>query len=181
MRKIAAAALLLAIPAIAAAASPEDPVRRMMDVATARLDEQSSGGDYFDTPRLGRDYSGRFVEAYTAASKYPAYDDGSSNPFGYDVIANGQDGCPLEDVTYREGQSDGAKKTVVVRFKLWQCIPKDEQGYDSISEVRFDVVTENGQPVIDDIHRMRDGKWDSLVAEMAEIVKFGEQNASTPQ
>lgn len=181
MRTIAVAALLSIMPFHVLAASPEDPVRRMMELAAARLDQQPSGGDYFEAPRLARDYSARFADAYISASRYPAYDDGSGNPFGYDVIANGQDGCPLEDIAYGEHESSGAMTTVTVRFKLWQCVPKTDPSYDSISEVRFDVITEDGEPVIDDIHRHRDGKWDSLVAEMGEIVKFGEQNGQAAQ
>lgn len=174
MKTFCLAALIALTPLAAQAASPADPVSRMMEVATARLEENGAAVDYFDDDRLMRDFSARFAAAYLEASKYPAYDDGSSNPFDYDVIANGQDGCPLKDVKVEPaGEKDGVT-TVVAKFKLWTCVPAGEPNHDSVEEVRFDVVIEDGKPVIDDIHRTRDGKWDSLVAEMGEIVKAGQ-------
>ena len=174
MMKTATFALVLLAAGAAQAASPEEPVHRVMELAEARLAVDGPAGDYFEEERLARDFSTSFVAAYKAASKFPAYDDGSSNPFSYDVIANGQDGCPLEDVSIKPPAASGGAAVVRVTFKLWRCVPADDPSYDSISEVRFDVIEENGRPVIADIHRIRDGKWVSLVAEMGEIVKTGE-------
>ena len=174
MMKTAAFALFLLAAGAVQAGSLEEPVRRVMELAEARLAAEGPTGDYFEEGRLARDFSASFVAAYKAASKFPAYDGGSSNPFGYDVIANGQDGCPLEDVSIKSQAVDEGPAVVRVTFKLWRCVPADDPSYDSVSEVRFDVVEENGRPVIADIHRIRDGKWDSLVAEMGDIVKAGE-------
>jgi len=40
-----------------------------------------------------------------------------------------------------------------------------------VSEVHFDVIEEDGKPVVDDIHRVADGERDSLVEEMQSIAK----------
>jgi hypothetical protein len=171
MKKFSLAALALLVPLTAYAASAEDPVNHIMDIAKARWEENSSGGDYFDQTTLGRDFSSTFVKAYEEASKFPAYDDGSSNPFDYDVITASQDGCPLKDVTVAsEGAKDGVD-VVNVSFKLWTCADSNDPSRDRVSQLKFDVITENGKPVIDDIHRQTEGKWDSLVAEMRAIAK----------
>jgi hypothetical protein len=52
--------------------------------------------------------------------------------------------------------------------------PKEQA---KVSELKFDVVMEDGKPVISDIHRFNDGKWDTLVGEMKENIAYGEQNA----
>ncbi|MNE90409.1 hypothetical protein D3C80_1879170 [compost metagenome] len=40
-----------------------------------------------------------------------------------------------------------------------------------VNEVHFDVVEEDGKPVIEDIHRVGDDGTDSLVVEMDGIIK----------
>lgn len=163
-----AAMILLATPALAA---PEEPVKAVMDLAVQLWsDNPPEGEDYFDKDHIAH-FSKDFVAAYREAEKYPIYEDGGS-PFGYDVITNSQDGCPLKDVSIVPGAETAGKATVTVTFKLMSCYEEDPNK-DAVSEVRFDVVTEDGKPVISDIHRMIDGKPNSLVEEMKEIARTG--------
>ena len=174
---------LLAATAIAGsafAASPEEPVKVVMDLATALWsdDPAAEGKDYFDEHNLGSLYSKKFVDAYRAAAKFPVYDE-SATPFGYDVITNGQDGCPLKDVKIEPGATTLAITDVKVTFKLWTCVTDGSVNKDELSEVHFTVVEEGGKPVIDDIHRVTDGKQDSLIKEMQDIVKTGSEQPKT--
>ena len=59
---------------------------------------------------------------------------------------------------------------VKVTFKQWACID-DAEMKDSVSEVHFDVIEEDGKPVIKDIHRVVENESDSLVEEMQSIAK----------
>ena len=149
-----------------------DPVDRILKVAEARwASMESEAPDYFD--HIDRDFSKRFGEIYMEASKYPAYDEGTS-PFDYDVITSSQDGCPLKDITTSpQGDKDGVG-TVEASFKLWTCAP-DAESQARVSRLKFDIVTEDGKAVIDDVHRFNEDKWDSLRAEMEEIVRLGKQ------
>jgi hypothetical protein len=174
MKTIRLALFAMLLPLSAHAGSAADPVQRIVDIAESRWKTESSGADYFEN--LKRDFSRSFGENYRAASKYPAYDGGDS-PFDYDVITSSQDGCPLKDIKIDAGTEKAGITPVSVQFRLWDCAD-DAATKAKISKVRFDVVTEKGKPVIADIHRLGDGdKWDSLVAEMQEIVKAGQ----TPQ
>lgn len=169
MNKTLLALLVAALP-ISAYAGAEEPVDRIIGIAKQRWENIDNAGDYFD--KIDRDFSKSFIKAYREASKFPAYDGGDS-PFDYDVITSSQDGCPLKDININsEGTKDGV--TVVdASFKMWTCASDDSR--DKVSELKFDVVIENGKPVISDIHRNNDGKWDSLVGEMSDIVKNGQQ------
>jgi hypothetical protein len=169
----------LLLPGAALAASAEGPVKAVMDVAVGRWIENGSAGDYFEKQYLDRDYSTTFQAAYHAAEKYPAYDEGTQ-PFDYDVVTSSQDGCPLKDLKIAKGAEKAGVTVVNVSFRLWDCAETAEEKA-KISELQFDVVSENGKPVISDIHRLTEGKWDSLVGEMQELVKIGEQNGSTAQ
>lgn len=173
MFKALAAALVIATATPAFAAGPEDPVRNVIDLATALWsdDPKVEGQDYFDKTRIDTLYSKAFAEAYRAAAKHPVYDE-ASGPFGYDVITNGQDGCPLKDVAIASQGEKAGVTDVKVTFKLMTCY-EDDPGKDAVSEVHFDVVTENGRPVIADIHRVVDGKADSLLKEMQDIARNG--------
>jgi hypothetical protein len=163
------------LPFTAHAGSAVDPVQRIMDVASARWDNTEGGGkDYFDA--IDRDFSKDFIAVYRGAQKYPAYD-GSDQPFDYDVITSSQDGCPLKDVRLSPaGEKDGVT-TIDVSFRLWACVPDDSATQAKVSELRFDVVMEGGKPVISDIHRLNEGKWETLVGEMKENIAYGEKNA----
>ncbi|MCV3765305.1 hypothetical protein [Rhizobium sp. TRM95796] len=173
-----ACALLLLFPAAtsALAQAAADPVKNVMTLAEGLWsdDPKVEGQDYFDKDRLDALYSKRFAEAYRAAAKFPIYDD-ASGPFGYDVITNGQDGCPLKDVSITPGAEANGVTDVTVTFKLWTCVDDGSVDKDSVNEVHFSVITEDGKPVIDDIRRKDDeGKLDSLMTEMQDIVKSGQ-------
>jgi hypothetical protein len=172
MFKALAAALLVSL-ASPAFADPQDPVKAIMDLAVALWsdDPKVEGQDYFDKTRLDTLYSKTFADAYREAAKHPLYDE-SSGPFGYDVITNGQDGCPLKDVNIANLGEKAGMTDIKVTFKLMTCYD-DDPNKDAISEVHFDVVSDNGKPVISDIHRVTDGKADSLLKEMQDIAKHG--------
>lgn len=176
MHKALAAAFLIVIASPALAADAQDPVKSIMDLATALWsdDPKVEGQDYFDKTRLDTLYTKTMADAYREAAKHPLYDE-ASGPFGYDVITNGQDGCPLKDVTIvNQGEKAGVTD-IKVTFKLLTCY-EDDPNKDAVSEVHFDVVTENGRPVISDIHRITEGKPDSLLKEIQDIAK----NADAP-
>jgi hypothetical protein len=168
------ASLLPASPTLAADA--QEPVKVVMDLAEALWsdDPKVEGQDYFDKAHLDTLFSKSFADTYREAAKHPLYDE-ASGPFGYDVITNGQDGCPLKDIAIDKGAETAGVTDVKVTFKLMTCYD-DDPGKDAVSEVHFDVIDENGKAVINDIHRMTDGKPDSLVKEMQDIAK----NAGEP-
>lgn len=174
MNKLCILFLALTLPASSAlAAEAQEPVKNVMDLAEALWsdDPKVEGQDYFDKTRLDVLYSKSFADTYREAAKHPLYDE-ASGPFGYDVITNGQDGCPLKDVAIAKGAETAGVTDVKVTFKLMTCYD-DDPNKDAVSEVHFDVITENGKPVINDIHRMNEGKLDSLVKEMQDIAKNG--------
>jgi len=171
-----AGSLLPAAPSFAA--EPDEPVKTLMDLASALWsDNPPENKDYFDKDHIGL-FSKDFVAAYRETEKYPIYEEGGS-PFGYDVITNSQDGCPLKEVSIVPGADTAGTTDVKVTFKLMSCYA-DDPGKDALSEVHFKVVTEDGKPVISDIDRIIDGKSASLMAEMKEIVKAA-QEAPTDQ
>lgn len=159
---------------VALAGDPAVPVREVMDATTTNWQEgDHEFQDLFDEPRLGRLYSKDFVEKYRAAAKFPAYDEGTS-PFDYDVIVNGQDGCPLQDTAIAvKGPKDGATE-VDATFKNMSCAGTEPE-YQKVSTVKFLVVEEGGKPVIDDIltENFDDGNFSSLKGIMVEIAKQG--------
>lgn len=175
MFKAMAAAFLLVIAQPALAAEPQTPVKSIMDLAVALWsdDPKVEGQDYFDKSRLDTLYSHAFANAYREAAKHPLYDE-ASGPFGYDVITNGQDGCPLKEVNIASMGEKAGVSDIKVTFKLWTCY-EDDPNKDQVSEVHFDVINEDGRPVISDIHRITNGKPDSLLEEMQDIAKNGGQ------
>ena len=178
MRLILALGLALAVSAPALAA-PAEPVKTIMDLAMALWsDKPPADKDYFDKEHIGL-FSKDFVAAYRETEKYPIYEDGGS-PFGYDVITNSQDGCPLEDVAIAPGTEVAGATDVKVTFKLMTCYA-DDPGKDALSEVHFKVVTEDGKSVISDIDRIIDGKPVSLMAEMKDIVKAAQEAPADQQ
>jgi hypothetical protein len=181
MKKIALIALIALLPLSAHAASPADPVQRIIDIAKAvwANTDNKNTPDYFD--QLDRDFSKSFAKVYREATKYPALD-GSDSPFDYDVITSSQDGCPLEDIGVKSEDEKDGMTVVDARFRLMGC-SGDAAQKARFNELKFDVVTEDGKPVINDIHRKTDdGKWDSLVAEMKEDIKVGQEpQDQTPQ
>lgn len=170
MKTCALALLILVSPVAASAQSVADPVNRIMDVATGIWATNEGGSvGYFDN--IDRDFSKSFADTYRENKKYPAYE-GSDDPFDYDVITSSQDGCPLKDVKISTpGDKDGTS-VVDVSFKLWTCAP-DAESQAKVNELKFDLVMEDGKPVISDIHRLSEGKWDSLLAEMKDNIERG--------
>lgn len=170
IRRLLLATTVAALPfgALAQSSDITAPVSRIMKVTEARwAAADGDAPDYFDN--LDTDFSTEFAAAYREATKFPAYDGGDS-PFDYDVITSSQDGCPLKDLKL----SPEGNTTVAVSFKLWTCAP-DAESQARVTEIRFNVVTENGKPVIADISRQSEGKWDSLLAEMRETVRLGKE------
>lgn len=167
MKPFTLALIATLLPFAVHAESAVDPVDRIMKIAEARwATVDANAPDYFDN--LDRDFSKDFAAVYGDAAKYPAYDGGTS-PFDYDVITYSQDGCPLKDIKLSpEGEKDGLA-VIVVSFRLMACAP-DAESQAMVSQVKFDVVTEGGKPVIADVHRLSEGKWDTLVGEMKGII-----------
>jgi hypothetical protein len=178
MKLLLALGLSIGLSTAAFAAGPDEPVKAIMDLATQLWsDNPPADKDYFDKDHIGL-FSKEFVTLYRDVEKYPIYE-GGSNPFGYDVVTSSQDGCPLKDVSIAPGPETSGTTDVKVTFKLMSCYP-DDPGRDAVSEVHFKVVSQDGKPVIADIDRIVEGKPVSLVTEMKEIVKTG-QEAPTPQ
>lgn len=174
MKFVTLALIAALLPFAAHAENASDPVKRIMDVATGRwVSTEGSGVDYFDN--IDRDFSKDFIAAFREAQKFPAYD-GSDYPFDYDVITSSQDGCPLKDLTLSPPTEKDGVSVVDVSFKLWTCAP-DAESQAKVNQLKFDVVIEGGKPVISDIHRLSEGKWDTLLGEMKENVEYGKKNA----
>lgn len=174
MRTAPLALLFACFSTFSSAADVTDPVRQVMDMTKANWESVDADWKYiFDPEPLAKLFSKRFQAAYKDASKHPAYETENNqpgDPFGYDVVTDSQDGCPLQNITITPGQPDGTITPVKVTFKLWTCIDQADIK-DSVNEVDFDMVTEGGRVVIDDIHRVSEGERDSVLAEMQDIAK----------
>lgn len=149
-------AFLTLSAATASAADQTAPVREVVE-ATARNWAAGSGGqeeDVFSKDRLARLFSQDFRAAFEAASKNPPYDppEGETTgfPFDYDPIAQGQDGCPFEDIRI-EDDGDGQ---VTALFDNRSCF----EGGAEDTVLIFHVVEEGGRAVIDDIFPVQDGQ-----------------------
>lgn len=172
------AATIVLLPSLAVAADATAPVREIMAVVTQNWADVEDGDDnppdyvdYFDARFLERLYSRDFVAKYREAARYPAYDDGGS-PFDYDVIAMGQDGCPINDLKIEPARPVDGVTTVRTTFDNTHCFGERAPDWKP-AEVDFAVIEENGMPVIDDILRPQDGDPGSLKAEMEEIARMG--------
>lgn len=146
-------ALLLAglsgLPALANAADIPAPVQTIMDATVNNWSgDDIEWVDIFDAEKLDKLYSKDFAAKYREAAKHPAVDDGIS-PFDYDVIVNGQDACPLEDLAMKPGKNAAGGDEVVVTFRKMGCAEGDEA--KAVSTVRFEMLTEGGTAVVDDI------------------------------
>jgi len=188
MQKIAAAALLsvflpLSIGAGSAlAADVTTPVKAVMDATVSNwAGGDSDWQDIFDENTLADRYSKDFIAKYKAAAQFPAADEDGISPFDYDVIVGGQDACPLQDLNIAPQAPKGNETEVIATFKKLAC-----QGSDAVSQatttVRFEVVQEGGQPVIDDIITVDEGgQSNSLKGVMQDIVKQQQQPPSDQQ
>ncbi|MDS7597339.1 hypothetical protein [Agrobacterium tumefaciens] len=169
---IATAAIFMSSSAFAA--SPTEPVQKIMDITVKNWSGEAEDWKYiFDEDMLAGLFSKEFVAQYREASKKPAYEAESGttgDPFGYDVVTNSQDGCPLQDVSVEAAPAKDGVTSVTAKFKLWACMDEAEMKA-TVDEVGFDVIEEDGRPVINDIHRVGDEGRDSLREEMATIIK----------
>ncbi|WJR66869.1 hypothetical protein QTA58_22195 [Neorhizobium sp. CSC1952] len=174
MRTLPLAIAFSLLSTFAAAADATDPVRQVMKITEDNWNTVDSEWKYiFDPDPLARLFSKRFQAAYAEAAKHPAYETENNqpgDPFGYDVITSSQDGCPLQEVKMNSGAGASGMTDVTVTFKMWTCVDEADVK-DSVSEVHFDVIDEDGKPVIDDIHRVADGERDSVIEEMQSIAK----------
>lgn len=158
---------LCAIPA--QAADVTQPVKVVMEVTVASWAENGDPGrTIFSEDLLKTLYSRNFVERYRAAAKFPAFDGGDS-PFDYDVITNSQDGCPVKDLSITSQPPKAGVAVVVAKFNNTACFGSEAE-YQALQEVRFDVIEEQGKPVIADIHTsLGDNEYGSLLADMEAI------------
>ena len=174
MPKLAAAAflaLLLSVSLAPAASDAVAPVKTVMDETVANwAGGDSEWQDIFDESKLTQLYSKDLVEKYRAAAKFPAVDDDGISPFDFDVIVGGQDSCPLENLTITPQPPANGITEVVARFKKSTCMGPDA-AFQADTVVRFEVMEEDGKPVIDDILTVdEDGKTNSLKDMMQSIV-----------
>lgn len=163
----------ISFAAPALAFSPEEPVKVLVD---ATVENWAGTNENFkfvlDDSLLDSVYSKAFAKAYRDAKKKLANDanDGEEyEPFGYDIITNSQDGCPLQDVKREVASSAGGKAEVVVSFKHFACMG-DEAEYQIRNVVYFNVIQEGGKAVIDDIHHKSDEGSQSLRADLTDVV-----------
>jgi len=174
MKKISLAlAVLLGSTAPILAADVTEPVKEVMD-ATMKNWSGADGDwiDIFDPSKLSRLYSKDFVAKYQAAIQNPAADEDGVSPFAYDVIVNGEDACPLEDLTYTPKAVAAGTAEVVVTFKKATCMD-DGSDKQALTTVKFEMLDEGGKPVIDDIVTEGDPGQppNSLKNTMVEIAK----------
>jgi hypothetical protein len=168
-------AILLSLAAGTLPASAGDPVAPVREIMDATVSNWAGGDsewqDLFGPDRLNRLYSKDFIAKYDAASKYPAVDDDGISPFDYDVIVQGQDACPLQDLTIKPSPPSNGRTEVIAQFKKQTCMGSDAAN-QAFSVVRFEVVDEGGKTVVDDILTLdENGKDSSLKDTMDSIVK----------
>jgi hypothetical protein len=165
-------AVLICLPGLSRAADAAAPVRDIMDATVKNWSGADSDWiDIFGDDMLGRLYSRDFVAKYRAAAEKPAADEDGISPFDYDVIVNGQDACPLEDLSIAAQPAAGSTTEVVTTFKKATCMD-DASDRQALTTVRFEVIEEGGKPVVDDIMTEGDaGQTNSLKATMMLIAK----------
>ncbi|WP_113503420.1 hypothetical protein [Rhizobium sp. SYY.PMSO] len=182
MQKYAAAALaftLFQIPfgaQVALAADATTPVKAIMDATVSNwAGGDSDWQDIFDESKLKDIYSKDFAAKYEAAAQFPAADEDGISPFDYDVIVNAQDACPLEDVKIAAQPPKDNVTEVLATFKKSTCMGSDAD-YQKVTTVRFEVIEEDGRPVVDDIVTNDDnGNPSSLKSVMQDLVKQQQQ------
>lgn len=156
----------------ALAADRTAPVKALIDIAAANWKgDNQDYQDYFSEERLKTLFSAEFAAAYREASKHPAYDppegETTGSPFDYDVVTNGQDGCPLTDIRIE----DDGEGQVTALFKNGTCLEGDPTANDDHTVI-FHVKEENGHAVIDDLFQVEKGNsGPGLKAQMLEIAK----------
>jgi len=156
--------LLSSVAPIAAASDVTAPVREIVEATARGWDETAEAEEepVFSADRLSRLFSKDFAAAFEAASKNPPFDlaDGETTgyPFDYDPIAQGQDGCPFEDIRIKD-DGDGQ---VTALFKNRRCFG-DAAEYQADTVVIFHVIEERGRAVIDDIYPVVNGQSGSSI------------------
>lgn len=167
------ALILLALATPAAAFSPEQPVKILID---ATVDNWAGVNEEFsfvlDEKLLDTVYSKAFAKAYRDAKAKITEDAGDGEdyePFGYDIITNSQDGCPLQDVKSNVASSKDGRAEVIVSFKHFACMGEQEE-FQILNVVHFDVIEEGGNAVIDNIRHKSDEGEQSLRADLDDIV-----------
>lgn len=166
MLKTALLAFGLVLPGAALAADVTAPVREIMTMTESNWSE--SGAEYqdiFDGSRLKMLFSSDFAARYGKAMQ-GEYARESGSPFDFDVIVNGQDGCPLKNVSITAAPAKGAVTEVTARFQAMTCFGQEAE-YQAYNETRFNVIVENGKPVVDDIVLSMDGTPFSIKSELA--------------
>ena len=142
---------LIGLPGLSHAADATAPVKEIMDATVKNWSGNDSDWiDIFDDSRLDRLYSKDFVAKYQAAAKNPAADEDGISPFDYDVIVNGQDACPIADLSITPKPAANGTTEVVAAFKKSACMD-DGTDKNAVTTVRFEVIDEGGKPVIDNI------------------------------
>jgi hypothetical protein len=160
----------LVLPGAVLAADATAPVREIMTITESNWSE--SGAEYqdiFDASRLKMLFSSGFAERYGKAMQ-GEYARESGSPFDFDVIVNGQDGCPLKNVTITAAPVQGAVTEVTARFQAMTCFGQEAE-YQGYNETRFNVISENGKPVVDDIVLSMDGAPFSIKGELEAMGK----------
>jgi hypothetical protein len=174
MRMTKVALILMALTTPAAAFSPEQPVKALVDATVdnwAGVNEEFTfvlGEQMLDTV-----YSKAFAKAYRDAKAKISADAGDGEdyePFGYDIITNSQDGCPLQDVKSNLASSEAGRAEVIVSFKHFACMG-DQEEYQLFNVVHFDVVSEGGKAVIDNIRHKSDEGEQSLRDDLDDILQ----------
>lgn len=138
-------ACLIAFSGTGHAADIIAPVKEIMEATRSNwADNNSDWTDIFDASRLDHLYSRDFVAKYQAAAQFPAIDDDGISPFDYDVIVNGQDACPLEDLTMAAAPVVDGVAEVTVRFKKSAC--SDAADAKDYTTVHFQVSKRAAKP-----------------------------------
>ena len=174
MRFMLAALSMCVMISPAMAFSPEVPVKTLVD---ATVENWAGVNEEFkfvlSDEMLDRVYSKAFANAYRDAKKKlsaEANDGEEYDPFGYDIITNSQDGCPLQDVKTDIASSASGKAEVIVSFKHLSCMG-DDADYQIRNVVHFDVIEEGGKAVVDDIRHKGDEGEQSLRDDLEDIIK----------
>ncbi len=173
MRTMPLALILSILTSGALAADATDPVKQVMDMTKTNWESVDADWKFiFDADPLSKLYSKRFQAAYNEAAKHPAYETENNQPATLWLRRDHRFArrLPPEDVTIASAGTKDNVTDVKVTFKLWTCID-DPQIKDTVNEVHFDVITEDGKPVIDDIHRVADNERDSVFKELQELAK----------
>ena len=97
----------------------------------------------------------RAVTGGSSAADKPAADEDGISPFDYDVIVNGQDACPLEDLSIAPQPAAGSTTEVVTAFKKATCMD-DASDKQALTTVRFEVIDDGPGIPTDILHRIFD-------------------------